>query len=356
MNNKDKLNRCLAQLTPTAEQKERMLTNILEHEQGGVIQMKKKSRGLSVVAAIVLICAVTVTAALAANFGLHEKVMDYFGIGEAQGILVEQVTSMPEISVTDNGVTVTVKQCIADSKGVYLIYEVTGLEGAELPEDVSWEWEYDWIIPPTDGVQEYTAEEKILRQDYIDSRAPANWGMDMDYPDALGASEVLEYDGNRLLGMTYNLPSANVIDGTMQFALCNLGYWDWEQEEFVCLVEGEWVFEWDFTYEPAGKIITPDVSLASGGEDSVVTKIAVSPVSCFVAATGESLSGPIYVNFKDGSQSEDLVKSYTSFRDGKLVDEGNEIYDCQMYHRFSAMIDPESVESITIAGITIPMD
>ena len=329
MNNKDDLNRCFAQLTPTAEQKERMLANILEQKQGSAVQMKKRARKLPV-AVVALVCMLTVTATLAVTVGLREKVLEYFGAGsEEQVALVEQMAADFEASITENGVTVTVKQTITDSTGLYVFYEVAGLDDTILPEGAKWVPQFDMLIP------------SIVAEDVTGHTG-------------FGESDVLEYGEGSLLAVVSSVSSSSLLaDGDVKLYISNFGYQD-TNGRFTSLVEGEWMMNWYLLSDPVGKLVEPNVSLGSDGEN-VVTQIAVSPISVSIKIRGEGIPAPIYVNFADGSKSEDLTKSDTSSSGGFLVDEENMVYEHQFYHRFSSLIDPDNVESVTVADITIPL-
>lgn len=98
---------------------------------------RPKRRGLRrfpLALAAVLVCLAVSGTALAVNFGLHEKLADLFQVNESNQTLVADAIDTPEAVYQKDGITITVKQTIADDTSIYAIYEVTVPEDITIPE------------------------------------------------------------------------------------------------------------------------------------------------------------------------------------------------------------------------------
>ena len=99
---------------------------------------RPKRRGLRrfpLALAAVLVCLAVSGTALAVNFGLHEKLADLFQVNESNQTLVADAIDTPEAVYQKDGITITVKQTIADDSCIYAIYEVTVPEEITIPAD-----------------------------------------------------------------------------------------------------------------------------------------------------------------------------------------------------------------------------
>jgi len=340
----NELNGCFDDMAPDFEQKRRMLDAILERkdENGGIISMKYRTKRL--VAAVVLAAALVLvaTTALAVGYGWHERFIEYFGIREGQTDLLEGAVSSPEMSITKNGVTVEVLQTLADSQGVYVIFEVTVPTGVELTEDTMF-------------FSTFFVAETEQRSEGVRISA-SGW-------------EVLYIAGNKMTMLANCNPADPIISGTLSLSLKDLGHVNRPEDfgpdsgtPFVTVIEGEWLLEWDFTYIDTTKKVLPNQTIGAD-DDSIVTEISISPISICVYAEGPSSSpledllirGSITVEFRDGSS---LVYSAmdTNSLFGRSIDSADApLYRYRMFNRFSSIIDLEDVVSVTLCGVTIPL-
>ena len=78
-----------------------------------------------VVLAAVLVCLAVAGTALAVNLGLHEKLAAYFHLQSGESALLESAIENPVTTVSDQGISVTIRQTLANSSGLYVLYEVT---------------------------------------------------------------------------------------------------------------------------------------------------------------------------------------------------------------------------------------
>ena len=338
------LNSCFDNVAPSSEQKQRMLDKILERktENGGTESLKHGTKRLAIAVALVAVFVLMATTALAVGFGWHERFIEYFGIGEDQNTLLDGAVGSPGISITENGVTVEVLQTLADSQGVYVIFEVTVPDDVELTNDTGFEWAM------------LNAETEQRTE-----------GISM----AVSGAEVLDISGKKLIAIASYIPNDPIKSGTLRLSLNNLGYNIWTEgsagvpeHEYYSFVEGKWVLEWEFTYEDTAKKVTPNQIVDTDGS-SLVTAVSISPVSICVSAEGpldsslEALlvGGEITVTFIDGNMISYSSVDRTSSFGRSLAKENDLIYNYQMYNRFDRIIDPDDVVSVTLCDVTIPI-
>ena len=101
-------------LSPSDEQKEKMLAEILKK---GEKPMKRTIKISMTAVAAVAICVLTSIAALAATFNWHEKLTAFLKPTPQQMEHLQGASARPQASVTNNGVTVNVLQTLTDRHG-----------------------------------------------------------------------------------------------------------------------------------------------------------------------------------------------------------------------------------------------
>lgn len=94
-----------------------------------------------VVLAAVLVCLAVAGTALAVNLGLHEKLAAYFHLQSGESALLESAIENPVTTVSDQGISVTIRQTLANSSGLYVLYEVTTPESIALDPEKNWHME-----------------------------------------------------------------------------------------------------------------------------------------------------------------------------------------------------------------------
>ena len=340
------LNSCFDNVAPTLEQKQRMLSIVLERKTNykGIETMNHKNKRLIAAVAAAIVFVLTATTVLAVNLGWHEKFVEYFGAREDQFDLLDGAVGTPNISITENGVTIEVLQTLADSMGVYAIFEVTVPENVELTDATGFELFF------------FSADTERR---------------DSGYGTAVSGADIIERSGNKITGIASYLPSDPITDGILRLDFLNLGYMDWPESSgsgignhFVTLVEGQWVLKWDFSYTDTAKKITPNIA-AGTDDDFLLTEIAISPISITVRAQRKSSSsmsgllgdtGAVIVMFKDGSSGAYRANDINSSFGATLINENDMIYEFRMYNRFDQIIDTDDIVSVTLGDITIPIE
>lgn len=334
MNKKDLIG-CFDKVTPDHSQKQKMLKIILDSKKGEMVPVKRTTKRLSLTAAVIAICILTATTALAIDFGWHEKLIAYLNPSEEQMETLSGAVSAPNATLTKNGVTITVKQTLADSFGIYVLYEMTVPEEIELSDDITWRFSH--LDVPTGQTDEACS---------IGS----------------GSTKILEQTGNKRTVLLHFQETAPFENGYIELELADLGYLTdvgTPETKFVPLVEGKWDLKWEFSYVDTSKMVEVNKPVSINGSENTITKIIISPMSVCAYVKGDDIlmSGvrPV-VNFKDGSQIAYDVQSKNKSFSYYLIDEDNKIYANQLYYRFENIINRDDVASITIGDVTIPIN
>lgn len=326
--------------------RETALHHVLHPEEGGrpVKYILHVSRLAAVAAAVVLI---TVGVCVAATvFQWNEKFAELFQPTASQMEALQGATSQPQASVTQNGVTVTVRQTLADQHGIYVLCDIEGPEDLTFTEDMK--WKRYW-----------------LNADYQeDASKPSVYGL------GSCGSQIASQEGNRRSELFYCNGNGILQNQEMELTLENLGYYqvsgyddngepnDWT---FCTVAEGTWTLTWDFTYENLTKtipvnetVVMPAGPIAPEHTTKVLT-VEVSPISLWVIIEGPSQMGgnhPI-ITYRDGTQ-EAIYKGtgWSSYASMDVEREGGVWYfNCQ----FDQITDISDIVSVTWGSLTIPV-
>ncbi|MFF2481310.1 DUF4179 domain-containing protein [Paenibacillus sp. NPDC058071] len=324
------------EITPTEKQMRNMYTRIKTY-QAEEVHMKKTTKKVSVLAAVVAAFLLFSTAAFASTLNWNELFIQYFKPSEDQMKAMNGIVSTPEATVTKNGVTVTVKQTIVDSQNVYVLYEMTVPETIDLNDDIGWEGEYFALMPE--------AKKLVMG----------------------GGSTILKQDKHTRTGLFHKRQT--VLNGnstaTLQFENLTLHQKIYDKKgeyidlKRVPLIEGEWSLTWDLMIDDTQSIkLEPNtpVSINKRSKNSV-TKIEVSALSIYILVEGSDVLtrlAPI-VKFKDGSQLSFNYMSRGQSFSYVNVASPTEARGNHLYYKFDQIISPEDVESISIGNVTIPV-
>lgn len=186
------------------------------------------------------------------------------------------LADFPEISMTQNGVTVTAQQSIVDDYYAYLSFKV---EGYDCPEgeqpmfsetditvdgqDVNWCASfYDGIIADENG--------KAVLADGSPIPLDENGAFLIDYTMEDGS---LEYRVN----LSGDGEKGYFLDKPIHVELKNLGYYAGKAEEGPIDVEGSWIFDWTLTGDES--IYVAECHEKLGDTGATVIKAEISPIS-----------------------------------------------------------------------------
>ena len=322
-------------LTPTAEQRAGMLKAILSESAARAANPAPRrvaARVLPVPAAICLALLLTVTAA-AAVLRWDEALIEFLRPTDAQMENLAGAADKPLASVTQNGVTVSVKQTLADSRGVYVLYEISVPDDLTLNDDIVFAHD-SFHLPSEDARVGVVEAPKTLAQ-------------------SAHARTVLRY---------------GYMDGTisgqkLRLYFGNLGYYEGSAADggfrFRPLIEGDWELEWDFDYTDTSERIGVGRAIDSWGKGGYITDIFLSPMSLFLYIEGNaSGSGPApVIRFKNGDavKIEGLMFTARTNADGSVAGTGDRgVYT--FAYCFERITDRSEIESVAIGDVILPID
>jgi hypothetical protein len=326
---------CFERMNPNPAQKQRMLDRILGGGKEEAKPLNRSAKHVYLTAALIALAVLTMTTALAIGFGWHQKLIEYLEPSEEQMAALDGAADTPDATITKNGVTITVKQTLADSFGIYVLYEMTVPEDIELTDDI-W-WGFSYLDVPTVKTDEYVT---------------------------MGTSgpEILEQTGNKRTVLYHAQKTAPFENGHLKLLLMDLQIVKRNDAtgsmQITPLIEGEWELEWEFNFVDTSKTLEVNEPGSSNGSENTITKIVISPMSGCAYITGDDIVGSARpaVNFKDGTQIEFDSKSKNASFGYYLVDEDSMLYANHLYYRFETIIDLDDVKNITIGAVTIPIE
>lgn len=195
-------------------------SNLYDSIESKIHVITKHRKFPAVVAAVLAIAVLFSGTALAISLGWHIKLMEYLSPSEEQMQTLDGAVNMPESTVTQNGVTITVKQTLADAFGIYVLYEITVPDDVELDNDVRWSLEV--LNVPTVKMDEYIVA-------------------------GSGGSEILEQTGNKRTVLFHLDTTAGFENGDIKLTLRDLTRYTTNETtgsiEITPVVKGEWDLE-----------------------------------------------------------------------------------------------------------------
>ena len=330
----ESLRRVFDQARPSPEQKEAMLSRLLEPERK-VVPMKKlkKLTVIGIAAALMVIsCAAAVVT------GIDKRLADYFGAGERAELLAEGVVPVGERHTYDNGWTVEIVQLAADRYSLVALVQVTAPEGVRLDGDCYMDLHSEIVPKEGGGVGSYVCGSiQLSDEDPEDNRLAFLWHR--------GPTSFSEGGAQSIAGHSVTLSPQR-----FRQALGNL------RADFP---KNEWSVTVELPAEDSGSAYVSHQAVAAGGKTAVVDEIYVSPVSVAYHMTGdtaEALSSPAFSDWKgrtavymaDGSvtAAKEVVSINCNLKDGSGM----------FVFRLKEMIDPAQVAGVTILGQDLPLD
>lgn len=279
------LNKMFDGLTPDPMRERELLEELLQDGTRRRRPMKNWKRVVIGVAAAALL--VTGAAAAVVLPRIDPKVLDHFdvdpedtqAVAEAVDLLYPGAMEL-DITKEDNGAVLHVTQILRDRYNVMILADFTAPEGTQLymgepntPERSSSKGFIDGAAFSADFLDE--AGERMGEDGLVSFYS---W-------DVLGDDDPLD---NRLSLMFTLCPQQGenaVWDAaSLRVPAVNLGYWDWEQEKYMMVCEGNWSFEAPLPRQDIGWAIQIDQPL--GELDGVA-----------ITAQGELYLSPITLKF-----------------------------------------------------------
>lgn len=327
---KSELNQFLDSLAPTAAQKDKVLDAILKGEQ--IMHTRKMKLSLALVAA--LVASLVGLTAMAAAFGWHEKLIAYLSPTATQMDVLGDASNAPQVTATDNGVTVSVLQTLTDQHGIYILYDVTVPDSVTLPEDVTWE----------------------LSHLGMDTAAAGTGQVAM----GSGGADVIARTDHTLTILQRDIwTDAITNDQKVSLTLQNLVRYDSTGDDIQQEVLVPCQFDLTWTLHYTDSTTTFDVNQPvdiTGSNHNVLTSISLSPMTLWITVTGDDVLGAIkpWITYHNGETfqitQEDRSASYLFLNDADQT--GG---TCSISYAFDRITDLSEIASITVGNVVVPI-
>ena len=283
-----------------------------------------------VVLAAVLVCLAVAGTALAVNLGLHEKLAAYFHLQSGESALLESAIENPVTTVSDQGISVTIRQTLANSSGLYVLYEVT------TPESIALDPEKNWHM------------EGFLDLSSLPLQAPLG--------SSIFGNDIVEVTPHKITAVAYAYtPVGTMSSGTVHLRLTRLGYWEFSSSpQFIPIAEGTWHLTWHLTHiDPSITVTPPALPMPDGSGN--IESISLSPFSCVVISTGAPASDwPVSLVLQNGSTLP-LDASNGQYTTGRLSASGQENPQYYSYFQFHPLISPSDITALVIGGTRVSL-
>lgn len=301
-----------------------------------------------VLAAAVLLCAAGISA-VAASFGWHEKLLEYFHYPtEEQLKMVENAVDTPMATGSDNGYTVNVLNTLADRHGIYVLYELLLPAGKELDPQETQEYVKDMtrgISISFGTIDENNMLVGVGRREILNTEK--NKITMFEYMGTGGnlyenQPITLTVAHNRFVSMT-DSSSDEMIGGTYAQKA--------EKGDFAISVR------WDFAYRDTGKSFVVDKKLdLNGSNDNILKTVDVSPISVWITAEGDDIqNATVDIQFKDGTRCSYSNKTdrnaFGMFANNLTGNTRQGITN--IGYVFNEIMDVDTIYSITIGDQTV---
>lgn len=338
------------------DSKRALVKSLADHRRTEALRPFRQNRLLRrglVIAAVVGLLAVAAVAAVAATPTLQGTMFE-------DGPAYEQSSALVGKAVEQNGWTVTITDCVGDDRYLYLGVEVLAPEGTALDQG-----EYDFDLDRSD----------------VDMAGADGWGWqqlpDQDSTDNRVAFVVrlTSIYGGPLNGQRMHLVLRDFYH-----------YGEWNKEEgayeHVSDCNSTWDFGWLTVSYPDSTIrLEPNVPVTTLGVEATITQVEVSPLGVRVRIEGDALKGHhgwVPKDAPDGWYScadyQDIIlygedgnalvvdgsMTGSGCSGGENPDEDGYLilcrtYDKSYYNAPHMLVDVDSLASISICGVEIPL-
>lgn len=335
MNKKD-LNDVFTFISPTEEQKIRSLKRLMEKERKS---MKFNKKILFALCIVVAVAGVTVTATMPS---WNEKLIRYFKPTAEQTESLAGAVNSPEISQTNNGVTVSVLNTVVDSHGLYTLYEVT------LPDDIT-------------VTQELMDKNLSWDMRYLNFKTDEPQNV---YGIRSGSIDVVDFSEHKITFMLFENTAHKILNNQIvrlkcENLVCFEDFGDGNVEKKL-LKECDFDLSWELNYEDLSKKIEVNkpVNLINGKENTLKS-VEISPLTIWVQVEGADAMGVLnpIVKMKNGGEFtlNDNAASGESNCSFASYTEENGGGETTLNFRFSKIQSISDFESITVGGLTIDL-
>lgn len=300
---------------------------------------KKKRRGSLRTAAVLaaVIAILCCTAAAAAALGLDQRLAEYFEATAEQEELLSTAAVPMDIVKRNGGAVLRIEQVIADRYCAAVLIDFTAPEGTVLDQDY---YAFDRSVSATsrDGVEMET------------------YGIGWE---VLPSSKENETGRHAAILMTIHSLNGefNFLGAEVELALDGL-YRDNLRQELV--VPGRWNCTFTLPETDSGRLCTVNEPIEIKGKNAVLTSIYVSPLSltCEIKQGTDDLKETVEAIYSD--EGKESIAPEVTLQSGETVGAAERLFLMTNYldkrgrycFRMDEILDPETVDSVTVFGKT----
>ncbi len=259
-----------------------------------------------------------------------------FGTAPAQTEIIDRIGYPLDASATVDGVTVQADAIIGDTYSYAIVYSIYREDGQPITADPD---------PNRDGALALRFGEWDTDVGHMGGMHGTAWFFDEDPADnAVQFVQLLTAD-------------APLEPGTATVHLADLK--QGIGEDAVMLAEGSWELRFDFAFEDSSLELPGGQSFSVNGEPAVLNSISISPLSFRIDYTVDTALQPennstaltpqsVYLTLTDGSRID-----LTGFGGGARPE--GDTTRCELSGVFDQILPLDTIESITIGEVTIPV-
>lgn len=310
--------------------------------------VRRWSRTTLAAAAVACALAVSVGAAVVAA----PVVGDHFGHSAGY----EQSAASLGQSVTKNGWTMTLTDCVADDFDLYLGITLTAPEGTVL-DDAHGYYFAEW-----GGAEIAVTKGGSARYEQLEDDGPADNELHF-----ILWNEYLPQEGMTLNGQTMEV----TFGGLYHHTVWNETEQEWERA-YDC--DETWTFRVPLSYPESTIRLEPDLPVRTLDVDATIAEVSVSPLSVYVRIEGDALKGhhswvpknapdgwygcveyqEVTLYTKDGTAIPMMNHQAGSGCSGGDLDHPEDGW-IRLVRRPDAPLDVDDLASISICGVEIPL-
>lgn len=330
-------------LSFSPEQKQAMAEELLTASQTRPTRKRNPKRMVVVAAAAILVLSLGTAGATGALKPAGEVFAQLFGSSPAQQEAADRMSSAVGVSSTADGYTITVDAVIGDENTCAIVYSITAEDGTPL------------------SIPGWVDEETYL-------------GYFFAFSDGYGSQHFYDSDPNdgaiqfvEEITMTSGIEK-QVVTKTFQ----DLSFGQWNESEVVAA--GPWELTFPLAYENNSVSLQADQLLQLREENLYLDEVTISPLSITVKSSFDTIidweddvqSDPFaeYDQMPTGRQAISVPLSIT-LTDGTVMDLNGNVSSsigdedgktrCVRVSRFEKILPLDTIASITIGDVTIPM-
>ena len=242
------------------------------------------------------------------------------------------------VTATQNGLTVTVLQTIADRYNIYVVFEIVAECGYEFGEDVQ------------------------VSASFIPNRFREGYQIGVL---AGSGQTILDRSGNRITVLQFIHATAPFEEGTVTLDLWNIAYpcddlyGPGMEIVFGTPLGGLTVgagaellvgLEWNFAFADTTVTFDPNLSIPFEGQVLTLAEISVSPIAATLVLEGYHINNTPYItiSLRDGSEvAFNALSANAMF--------GGTDHRMILGYRFDYIVTVEDIVSIRVGDVTVPM-